>query len=376
MKKENLDINSVNTEENPDLFDDSNITIHTMQDDVNILKGNFPEPKIDASKNREINKYPNDAREENKNNQYFNPFLDNSSQVSNDEFRPANVASENVDSKNFNLSESQLRYQNTNKKGGKVAWIVVSLIIIFVFSAGGYYLWSTRKVVENNVEVPVVENKIEETQKAEPIKEENNSTENKVEETKIVEKYSSEKANYLSINTADSNSENLKANLLKVGEEVKVISSKKPIEFIITDEKNNPVSFSAFCVLSGIKLSGDLLKDLDDGFSLYFYSDAGSIKLGLAASAKEKEKIIPVIKKEELNLVQELAPLFLEKVTMPKEKVTFSDNNYSGIAIRYFNLDGKGAYAIDYAFINDKLVFATSKSAAFAILDKINSGDK
>lgn len=376
MKKENLNTNNASAEESPDLFDDSNVTIHTMQDDINILKGNFSEPKVDASKSRNMNKYPNDVKVGNKNNQYFNPFLDSSSQASDDEFLPANVSSENMENRNLNLSESQLNYQNTGRKGGKIAWIIVSFIIVFVFLAGGYYLWSTRKIAENNVEAPVAENKIEETKEAEPIKEENSNTENKIEETKIVEKYSSEKANYLSINTTDPNPENLKISLLKVVEEVKAIPSKKPIEFIVTDEKNNPVSFSAFCVLSGIKLSGDLLKDLDDGFSLYLYSDSGNVKLGLATGAKEKEKIVPVIAKEELNLIQELMPLFLEDATMPKDKVVFNDNNYSGIAIRYFNLDRKGDFAIDYAFINEKLIFATSKNTMFAILDKINSGDK
>lgn len=376
MKKENFNINSANIKEETDFIDDSNISIHTMQDDFDTLRGVFSEQRKGIIKeNSGEKKSGNNDSKEDKKDQYFNPFLDSSSQNPENNVLENDELSENINTKNPNTNSNE-ESRNVHKQGGKIIWILISLIIIFAFSSGGYYLWSTRKTLDNDVNPPIVETKTEENKKAEQAENDANKKEENNTEIKTIEKYSSEKANYLSINTIDPSPENLKATFLKVGEEIKNSTSKKPIEFIITDEKNNPVSFPAFCVLSGIKFSSDLLKDLNNNFSLYFYSDSGNIRLGIAISAKEKEKLSPIVKKEELNLIQELAPLFLEKVITTKEKVVFEDNNYSGIAIRYFNLDEKMTYSIDYAFIGDQLIFATSKNTTWAILDKINSGGK
>jgi len=83
-----------------------------------------------------------------------------------------------------------------------------------------------------------------------------------------------------------------------------------------------------------------------------------------------------LIKAEELKLVEELYPLFLEDVVIPKEKMVFKDNNYKGVDIRYFNLTPDQQTTIDYALTKNQLIIGMSKNTAWAVIDKVLDGIK
>ena len=369
-KKENINIKDLNFQNNADLINDSSVSIHTMQDDLNAMSGIFVEKDKNFNRESVEGKRQEENKKDSKKEQYFNPFLGDYSKISSDSTATINkeIIPDNIEIES--KQKDQLEPIKKEKARGKKLWIIFLVLIISAFSFGGYYFWSFKKSSNEDKE-----------QALNITKETKQSTENNVKEEKIEietgEKYSTIKANYLPINTIDSNQVIIQDVLLKTAEEIKNLSTKKPIEFVITDEKNNnPVSFSVFSVISGIKLSSEILKNISDDFSLYFYPDSSGVRLGLVVNFKEKEKIFQILVKEEPNLVKELAPLFLNNEVFSKTKVIFKDGNYMSIPTRYFNIDEKNNYSVDYAFIENSLVLGTSKDTMWAILEKISSGGK
>jgi len=142
------------------------------------------------------------------------------------------------------------------------------------------------------------------------------------------------------------------------------------------------------------KTVGELL-DLTR-FSLFFYSQNASStgvyspfavngknegRLGLVISLKEQtgststQSTIDQLKKSlkdlELLLPKELASFLLKPSATPGTQV-FLPNYYKNTDIRYLNFP-EPDLSIDYAILDDKLIFATSRESTYAIIDRILS---
>jgi hypothetical protein len=152
-------------------------------------------------------------------------------------------------------------------------------------------------------------------------------------------------------------------------DELKQTNISQPVEFLVVDEKNNPIEFSVFSLFAGIKMP-KIISDSLDGFSLYFYSDSGNIRIGAAVRIKEGKDITKAISLEEKRLVADLSPLQIEKAEAPKGKV-FAGSIYRDVAIRYMNLNEQITTSVDYAFMDKQLIIGTSKNTMRAILDKM-----
>jgi len=91
----------------------------------------------------------------------------------------------------------------------------------------------------------------------------------------------------------------------------------------------------------------------------------------LAISTSNPVLLKSSLKMEESNLVKDLSPLFMGKVS---EDVMygnlFNDSLYGYIDVRYTNIDTENS--IDYAILDDSVVFATSKNSGRSIMDKIS----
>ncbi|MDO8529743.1 MAG: hypothetical protein Q7S18_03680 [bacterium] len=361
FKKENIQTLDINAENPTDPNDNGNVEIHTMQDDLNALSGIFSKDnKIDFTKEKKEEISKMDAAK--KNDKYFNPFLDNDAAGKKYEGRVA--FPEKIQTPMGDLA-SENNLQNEKKRFDYkffLIWAGIPLLAVIIFSLGGYYFWSARKTatapvaLENKVETLKVEEKPQEPVVTQP-----------------EPKYSGDKPNYLSVGTDSPDFENLKKKLLEVGSEIKNLEIAKPVEFIAVDERNNPISFSIFAVLGNIKLSSNLLKALDDNFSLYIYSDEGNIRLGLVVDTKDQKQANLIIKNEESKLVGELSSLLIEGFATPKGKIVFKDNIRSEVAIRYFNLIDDHTLSVDYAFLNSKLLIGTSKNTMWSIIDKVKN---
>lgn len=220
--------------------------------------------------------------------------------------------------------------------------------------AGGYYFWTTR--ITTPSPMPDVQPDII----PEPIVIE-----------KEPEKFSADNPNYLSIDTEKDTVETTRQLILNTALEIKELKIDVPIEFIVVDKNNNPISLPIFAILNGLKFS-PVLDNLEDDFSLFIYSGAGNPRVGLAVNFKDKTKTASAMSAKEKTLVSDVSFLFLGE-TFQKTKEVFSANNSKSFPIRYINIDAnaEGSLSVDYSLTDKQLIIATSKNAMWAILDKI-----
>lgn len=253
--------------------------------------------------------------------------------------------------------KTETRSVNNEPSAPKAKWhrilvITVVILTIATFTAGGYYYWITHKGTEQNETVVNFQGEkpqIEVTEK----------------------KFSDENPNVLTMDTETIKTADLQQLLVQKSNEVKEDGHDNPVEFIVNDLNNNPIAFSRFAIISGMKISTSVLDNMEESFSLYFYNDGGNMRLGIAISLKNKENAIQEMKDEEIVLADDFAPLFLGNEVM-KEGIIFKDGNYNNYQIRYANLNLEGTISLDYSFVGLKLVIGTSKNTTRAVIDKIS----
>lgn len=361
LKKENT-----NSEENLEITEEENIAIHTMQDDLassgKIFLENRQESVLKEGKGGSFE----ENKEETKSGQYFNPFIEKQAE------KGGGKMTDPVGKKNFssdNISNQQ-GPQITEEEGfsKKTIWFVVSLIIIGCSAVGGYYFWNNR---QSAIDTNAKQNAVQKVQETEAQKAGNDEELKKIEPST---KYSYDKPNYLSVDTDNPSYENFKEIISKAFLEIKNSEINKPVEFIMTDSKNNPIAFPIFSAITKLKLSNELLKDLSDDFSVFVYQDSGNPRLVLSIKTIDEVKAGVMVKNEESKLPEELAPLFLDGISLPKEKVVFNDGIYKGTSIRYFNLTPDQLSAVDYAFKSPYMIIGTSRNSMSAVLDKLLDG--
>jgi hypothetical protein len=179
--------------------------------------------------------------------------------------------------------------------------------------------------------------------------------------------YSEINPNYLRLEDADSVQEKLKTTLSQTFQE----GYKTPIEFILTDAQNKPISFKTFSSLSGLKLSATLLDLLEDNFSLFLYNNPTETKIGLSLGLKDNVGLEKALLQEERLLADGLSPLLFENV-YDKTK-PFEITDYAGAKIHYQNIISPDILSIDYAIHKNRLLFGTTRATMRAIIDRLNN---
>ena len=386
QNKLNINLQNIYSKDKAEIPVDENVTIHTMQDDLNSLSGIFSKNENIASPN--ISKSENDFKREEKpkNEQYFNPFLDK--QAAPMQERPVDFAGKNSVPDNIPMNtptniptnaplnipaEKEIiapsNFNDVSKPNlfaSKAVWISIVSIIIVASFAGGYYFWIKR-------EIPVVADKSQEETKPEEVKTEEPP---EVKNIESIPKYLSDKPNFLPIDMENPSYENFKSLAVQAALEIKNSGVKEPVEFIITNNERIPVQFPIFKTLSGIKLSDNLMKTLGDDFSVFAFHEAENLRMSLSVKVVDQAKAVTLIEAEEPKLVTELSSLFFEGLALPKGKIEFKDNNYKGVNIRYFNLANDHSASVDYAFANGRLIIGTSKNSIWSAIDKVLDGGK
>jgi hypothetical protein len=224
--------------------------------------------------------------------------------------------------------------------------------LLLAFGAGGYYYWISKK---NNQSEEIIET-------PPPIAQEETIT------------FSIEKPNYLPIDIANSDSEKIKGLLSKYKDKVSASKALAPVEFIVTDSKNNPVNFATFASKLGINFSQDIISSLnaDDKFSLFIYNDKESTRLGLTITSADDYKLKKAIFQEEASITKEAEPLFLG-ISYDLGSKSFASSSYNGTEIRYINLSADSELSIDYTIFQNKLVIGTTKTTLRSIMDYIKN---
>lgn len=135
--------------------------------------------------------------------------------------------------------------------------------------------------------------------------------------------------------------------------------------------------------------AGPLKNQLDmNSFSFFAYSQAqinsspftaqiNTGRLGLIISIKNStatstEDLTKTLRDLEQLMLADLAILLPSAKNDLPAKPVFLDNVYKNTAIRYVNLP-EASLSLDWAIVNDKLIFATSKESVYAIIDRLLS---
>lgn len=110
-----------------------------------------------------------------------------------------------------------------------------------------------------------------------------------------------------------------------------------------------------------------------------FVAQTNSGRLGLIIALKEPATTSATSSEETAKSLKDLEQLILPslKILLPNEvrnnlpdKSVWQNNAYKNVAIRYVNLP-EPSLSFDYAILNDKLIFATSKESMYAIIDRL-----
>ncbi|MCA9364734.1 MAG: hypothetical protein KC736_02475 [Candidatus Moranbacteria bacterium] len=228
------------------------------------------------------------------------------------------------------------------------------LIIILAAGAGGYYFWTTRYAdTPAVVDIPDTTPSIDDLDPIDVV----DTTE--------------PDTNILTIYTETATSESILSDLIRLDEN---ISSGEVGEISVFDgENNSPLSFSIFSFLSAISLPSEVFPYTDERFSLYSVSDSqGVLHHGFSVDVTDPELASASLLASEDSLVGGILPLYGTNPPTVLEQ-TFSDGLYNDVSIRYTNFSEDGALSLDYAFVGNRLVVATSKESMRLIIDHILS---
>lgn len=238
----------------------------------------------------------------------------------------------------------------------RVVSIVALLLFLAALGAGGYLWWQSARNSEGVSGVNVESPKMPET----TIRSESPSQ----------AKYLTAQPNILSFDTETVTAEQIKSALLQAGQAIQRDNLPGAVEFLVRDQKLNPLAFSRFAYLAKLSIPGELLGTLDEPFSLYITIDDGRPRAAILAYAKDTPAFEAELKKHEKNLAAALEPLFLDVTTAPKTNLTFRDSAHLERPIRFANVDASLGLSVDYAVRGRQWIIGTSKDSLRSVLDK------
>lgn len=257
-------------------------------------------------------------------------------------------------------SQGENRIQAYFREHRMSSIIALGVMGALILAGGaGYFWWSRKPVAAPVVDTPTPP--AVEMPEIEPaVKLEGSSR----------AQYSLEQPNILSFDTETITAESIKQTLLQVGQSIKQDDLSGAVEFLIRDQKLNPLALSRFAYLAKLRFPDELLGTLDESFSLYVVLDASRPRVVLLTNVKNEAAFTTELKRSEKSLAQVLEPLFLDVTTAPKTNLTFRDSRYLERPVRFVNVDASLGLSVDYAVREKQWLVGTSKQALRAVLDK------
>lgn len=346
-----------------------NIPIHTMQKDLEAILSPKASSADSLESDKEIYQTPretpfNSLSEIQKTSPFLNTFSEQKKEGA--KTNPEKF----TQTTNEKIPQEKPADDGLNQ--GKYFAVTVIALIVSITVGAGYYFWTTRQdspetaiqdeIVDNPPSEPAI---TPEPESATPIT---------APQSKPVPSFSLDKPNYLPLNIEIADSAKIKETLFQHALQVTEEKTTTPVEFLVTDLNNNPVSFKTFADKLGMKLSPTVLSNLKDSFTIFVYNDNGKSKTGLAVDSKDDKLLKSAMLQEEKNLAQEIEPLFLTSDFTIKNS-GFRLSNYSETEIRYLNITSPDDLSVDYAITKGKLLFGTTKMTLRSIIDYLDSAN-
>ncbi|NTW27634.1 MAG: hypothetical protein HGA36_04875 [Candidatus Moranbacteria bacterium] len=253
---------------------------------------------------------------------------------------------------------SSVNYDSSSTS--KIIIIIIAILTIAILALGGYYFWSIRSSKQAPVQ-PVVEVVLPATPVV-PVEE-------PIVITPPVEKYSTEKPNYLVLDSTTISADEIQKKLSATAAELKEKPATSLYEFTVVDLNNDPIKFSAFAAAAKLNLTPTLLSSLGEAFSLFIYNDNGDIRAGFSVATLKTDAVATELLKQEKTLPTDLSFLLLN--TKPELTASeFKDGTYNADKTRYLNLSTTENLSIDYSVTVKHFILGTSKHTLRTIIDK------
>lgn len=323
-----------------------NIQVHTMKSDIEDSRNPLPETGYLPPK-------PGIAKQEITEKQKTSPFL--------------NPKNEDI----------PMPSEIESKSGSTTKTVILSGIVVFIIlilAFGGYYYWLTSVDTQKAAQTTPIPT--DETKTETPI-DVPDETPKEIPTQPTIPEISVNKPNYLILDIEKLNNVQVKEEIVSYANKAASLDSTTPIEFIVTNSNNAPIPFSQFASKIEVSLSSEVQSYLGDDFNLYVYGENHQPHLGLIIDMKnsiDAVKLKDAMLKEEPTLEEKIQPLFLtSSLNQSLSGKKFSTSAYKGAAVRYINIKSPDELSVDYSIFRNKLVFATTKNAAFSLIDKINS---
>lgn len=182
--------------------------------------------------------------------------------------------------------------------------------------------------------------------------------------------YSVDQPNLIAFDTETVTAPAMTTELLQIALSIQKDNLRQPAEFLVRDQKFNPLAFARFAYLLNLGFSSEILAALDEEFSLYFVMDQVRPRLGLVVRIKNMEAFTTALQTGEADLPKVLEPLYLDTTTAPKTGLVFRSGLYRDQPLRFANVDSSLNLSIDYAVRGAAWYIGTSQNTLRALLDR------
>jgi hypothetical protein len=184
--------------------------------------------------------------------------------------------------------------------------------------------------------------------------------------------YALDGPNYLSLDPEAAETAMVRQNLDEAATRIAGFSVSDPIEFIVTDQNNNPLAFSRFAYLLKLALPEELLNQLEENFSLYLASQAGAPAYGLKLTLRDPGTAAALITRHETTLPKAFEPLLYNgRIAIPAQTSFTPSPMKAGTAVvRYHNYSLEPNVSFDYSVMGNLWYIGTSKDMFRALLEQ------
>jgi hypothetical protein len=330
-------------EVSPDISPEEYRHIHVMQDDMDELSGKAPE-KI------QFQSSPGATASAG------NPFLS--------EMTPQSTGTDVAEKKPVEAEATVPRKGFASSR--KTVTIIVILLVAVGAGVSVYFLYGKMKLAQwaDTTGTPV-----QESNQSEIISE-------NVPPVPVVlpeKPFASSGANFLQLDTGSTatTSDEIINTLEDTAAKMIAMDTLEPVQFMVRDFNNNPIAFSRFSYLVGLKLPADLMASLDETFSLYFVRDGASVRRALVVQVVDKRKFDVAINKYETSLPKLFGALLYEKIEVISLKSVFKDGIFDSIQTRYTILHPDSTLSYDHVLTGTSWIMGTSKDSFRSVLGSV-----
>lgn len=179
-----------------------------------------------------------------------------------------------------------------------------------------------------------------------------------------------DKPNYISINTETATPGDVKKLFDQSAARMITAHMTAPVEFLVTDQNNNPIAFSRFAYIEKFEIDTGLLALVEESFSCFVYNDAGQPRIGLGLTFKNPTLAAQIISKKETVLPYAFRTLLYDGGASVSRTAIFRSGMYNTQAVRYVNVDSARNFSFDYVLQGKRFLVGASKDTLRAMIDQ------